>query len=365
MLSVLTTRQWFGRNNSKEFRVSSLKVSICCMKGKFTLPNMIEPPTLMRSLFSGVDPMSVNFISNLRSYNNMFAFTSFGGKIENVGNDGRGPPNFVISGQNYHRIGSLVPSVGERPKFAQLYIYDTKNEVQNRLSHFRDESSHNQLDPSLVEDLLNVMDEHNILVQSFRMVRDFYRLNQEVPVKLRLFRNRSFDPRTYNVPHLSEVATLIAGDFDSSEDGRDKVVRGRDGHFQRIHETHARVRVMLGEFIAFRLQERLVEDSVLFNSKRLFQQFVVDLYSMIESQRLSYIRNNQLNIRADFLACVEEAVTRGDVDYASSIGSRVVLPSSFTGGRKYMFNNCQDAMALNKKFGNPDLFLTMTCNPKW
>ncbi|WJX83022.1 DNA helicase [Trifolium repens] len=30
-----------------------------------------------------------------------------------------------------------------------------------------------------------------------------------------------------------------------------------------------------------------------------------------------------------------------------------------------MFNNCQDAMALCKKFGYPDLFLTVTCNPKW
>jgi hypothetical protein len=30
-----------------------------------------------------------------------------------------------------------------------------------------------------------------------------------------------------------------------------------------------------------------------------------------------------------------------------------------------MFNNCQDAMAICKKFGYPDLFLTFTCNPKW
>jgi hypothetical protein len=85
---------------------------------------------------------------------------------------------------------------------------------------------------------------------------------------------------------------------------------------------------------------------------------------MIESQRLSFIRNNQSNIRADFLSGVEEAVGRGDID-GSLVGSRVVIPSSFTGGRRYMFNNCQDAMALCKKFGYPDLFLTVTCNPKW
>jgi hypothetical protein len=251
----------------------------------------------------------------------------------------------------------------------------------------------------LVEDLLKVMDEHNVLVKSFRMVRDFCNVNQNVPVKLRLFRNRNFDPNTYNVPTVSEVAALIVGDFDSTEDGRDIVVRKYGGKLQRIHETHAkyiplqypllfphgedqydeklkrkvststkslkkRVRVTLREFIAFRLQERVSEESILFNGKRLFQQFVVDLYSMVESQRLSYIRNNQTKIRADFLAGVEEAVERGDIE-GSSVGSRVVIPTSFVGGRRYMFNNCQDAMALCKRYGYPDLFLTVTCNPKW
>jgi hypothetical protein len=67
----------------------------------------------------------------------MFSFTSFGGQVESRGSDGRGPPNFVICGQNYHRIGSLIPNQGDAPKFAQLYIYDTENEVENRLSHFR------------------------------------------------------------------------------------------------------------------------------------------------------------------------------------------------------------------------------------
>jgi hypothetical protein len=66
----------------------------------------------------------------------MFSFTSLGGKIDCPDESKPGPPNFVISGQNYHRIGSLVPKPGEPPKFAQLYIYDTQNEISNRMSHF-------------------------------------------------------------------------------------------------------------------------------------------------------------------------------------------------------------------------------------
>jgi hypothetical protein len=51
------------------------------------------------------------------------------GKFKHLKSDGRGPPQFVISGQNYHLIGSLIPSEGCIPRFAQLYIYDTQNEI--------------------------------------------------------------------------------------------------------------------------------------------------------------------------------------------------------------------------------------------
>lgn len=51
-------------------------------------------------------------------------------------NNGRGPPQFILSGQNHHRIGSLLPEPGSTPKFAQLYIYDTQNEIQNRTKVF-------------------------------------------------------------------------------------------------------------------------------------------------------------------------------------------------------------------------------------
>jgi hypothetical protein len=259
--------------------------------------------------------------------------------------------------------------------------------------------SSNLLDPVLVKDILSVMDESNMLVKSFRMVRDYIDLNQNVPVRLRFFRNRQRDPRIYNVPDIEEVAALVVGDIGDGEAGRDIVVRERDGFLQRLHETHPkyipmqypllfpfgedqyqekiplnfltitntkkkRIRVTLRAFVSYRLQERHSENSIIHLSRKLFQQFVVDLYSMIESQRLSYIRANQDKIRADFLIGIEEAVNRGDVE-ASSIGSRIVLPASFTGGRRYMFNNCQDAMSISKKFGYPDLFLTFTCNPKW
>ena len=43
----------------------------------------------------------------------------------------------ILNGQNFHKIGSLLPVEGRLPKFSQLYIYDTQNEISNRMTHFR------------------------------------------------------------------------------------------------------------------------------------------------------------------------------------------------------------------------------------
>ena len=60
----------------------------------------------------------------------MFAFTSMGGKIDtSINIKGRAPYTFVLSGQNYHYLGSLLPSEGSKPIYSQLYIHDYDNEI--------------------------------------------------------------------------------------------------------------------------------------------------------------------------------------------------------------------------------------------
>ncbi|GBO45271.1 hypothetical protein AVEN_197137-1, partial [Araneus ventricosus] len=39
--------------------------------------------------------------------------------------------------------------------------------------------------------------------------------------------------------------------------------------------------------------------------------------------------------------------------------------SELNGSPHNMQQNYQDAMAMVRKFGKPDLFLTFTCNPSW
>lgn len=59
-----------------------------------------------------------------------------------------------------------------------------------------------------------------------------------------------------------------------------------------------------------------------------------------------------------------DVVDRGDRD-ASNVGKRIILPASFTAGPRYLMQNYQDAMAVCKEYGYPDLFITFTCSAKW
>jgi hypothetical protein len=91
-----------------------------------------------------------------------------GAHIDNPVNDGRGPPLFKICGQVHYRIGSLLPPDGSSPKFIQLYIYDTANEVQNRMNCLGDDiNSQDNLDSDIVNGLIKMLDDHNLLGPCF------------------------------------------------------------------------------------------------------------------------------------------------------------------------------------------------------
>jgi hypothetical protein len=98
--------------------------------------------------------------------------------------------------------------------------------------------------------------------------------------------------------------------------------------------------------------------------KHLYQEWVVDQYSKVESQQLLYIRNNQGPLRAAIYGGVADAIANNDANI-DNLGRLIVLPSSFIGSYRHMVQLYQDSMAIVRQYGKPDLFITMTCNPKW
>ena len=165
----------------------------------------------------------------------------------------------------------------------------------------------------------------------------------------------------------------------------------RGWHLQRIHETHPqydplhyvllfphghegwrigiqyngnrRGQVSVMQFYAYRFMVRNTTNVIL-QGGRLFQQYVVDQYTKMEMQRLRYIKMNQGTLRAEVYQGLSDAVTAGD-DAGVTVGTRIILPATFIGSPRSMIELYQDAMAIVRKYGKPDLFVTFTCNPSW
>ena len=87
------------------------------------------------------------------------------------------------------------------------------------------------------------------------------------------------------------------------------------------------------------------------------------MFAKIEPERINFIRFSQTKLRAEEYIHLKDAI-RDDKD-TSNIGQLIILPSSFTGGMRYMHERKQDAMTYVRCHGRPDLFITFTCNPKW
>jgi hypothetical protein len=129
---------WYQERKEKSRNTSIPKFQLCCGNGKVQLPLLEQPPQLLQDLlFQNQTKASKNYQANARTYNAMFSFTSPGMNLDQTTNKGGGPPTLRLQGQVCHRIGSMLPLPGVRPKFAQLYIYDTDNEIANRMDSFR------------------------------------------------------------------------------------------------------------------------------------------------------------------------------------------------------------------------------------
>jgi hypothetical protein len=97
---------------------------------------------------------------------------------------------------------------------------------------------------------------------------------------------------------------------------------------------------------------------------RLYQEWVVDQYSKVERQRLRWVCLNQTTLRTNQYKGMVDAMQQDGVN-STNFGCMVVLPATFASSPRHMNQLYHDSMALIRKFGKPDLFITMTYNPNW
>ena len=117
------------------------------------------------------------------------------------------------------------------PKFAELYIFDTKNEIENRIRALtKEEPDKQNLDPEIVKGLQRMLDQYNPLVKIFRQARDFLEEHKGIDISIRILGADKSDRIQYEIPHQEELDILIVG--------QDIIVSTHNNGLRRISIFH-------------------------------------------------------------------------------------------------------------------------------
>ena len=357
----------------KAFRFKGER-NFCCGKGKVKVALLPDAPNEMQKLYS-----DKKFLKDARAYNNILAMASVGCATP----DQFKGPNFKIQGKLYHAIGSLIPNDQSKPKFLQLYFYDTDEATDHRLDLMP------RLCPNILKQLTDILQISNSYVKSFKAAYEC--VNEEDELKIILLGDKKKIPsgqhtRKYNLPQGSEVAALMPGEGDGE---LEVVVRDKENHLRTISTLHrsydplsyvlidpygtdgyhtgigkkegSQRNISIAEFYSYRIQVRPGFNQLL-KSRRCFQQYLVDQAAKIENARMKWVLDNQKTIKAEKYNGLLDAAAVGDL---VQVGRKIILPPTITGSPRFYVEKFQDAMAIVRKFGKPTLFITMTCNPEW
>ena len=361
---------------------------LCCAGGKVCLPPLVPPSEPLASLVAGVTAESKHFLVNIRKYNSCFQMTSFGA-TRIIQGDGY-VPSFKVQGQVYHQVGSLLPVADREPTFLQIYFMGDRQQEADQRRRFISGTRE-----SIVLALQDFLHEHNLLVRCFKTALDRMPSDEYVVVIRPDRAPAGQHAGRYNAPTSDEVAVVMVGEQFNS---RDIVIQRREGALRRICDTNRsydalqypilfwqgedgyhfglRMRdpatyvetpkkVSAMNYYAYRLMIRDPAQNHILRCGRVFQQYAVDMYVKIESERLLYIRLNQTQLRAEEYGQLRDAI-RADANVnPQDLGRRVILPATFVGSPRHMAEYTQDALTYVRVHGRPDLFLTFTCNPSW
>ncbi|UYV62947.1 hypothetical protein LAZ67_2002586, partial [Cordylochernes scorpioides] len=179
--------------------------------------------------------------------------------------------------------------------------------------------------------------------------------------------DRTQDVRRYNKPTASEVAVVFQND-----DGEPPFIRDILIHLKPIENQPMLKRISildpnLDALVYPLFYPRAEQDKFnpLLNGGKLTQQFIVDAYVKMEANRLQYIKDNQSKLITEKYSGLMDHISARAENENLNVGKAIILPSSFEGSPRNMQQRYQDAMSIVTKYGKPDLFVTMTCNPKW
>ena len=347
----------------------------CCHKGSVSVPIPIVPDRLHSVITSRT------VVTNMRAYNLALSMAS-------TGHQNLSPAwgMFTLGGRTYHRMSAAYVNPRGPPAFAQIYMLDTAAATDRRLQLFpaAQSGSASNLDASTLGELHDLLLEHNPWIGSFRSAG-----MRNDPVM------EWHSCSSVNMDGMG-LGAMIEGSGPRNivirvgrGNGQDDVIHNIDDRHALYHplayvllfptgtggwsSSLARYRsdgsdagkLTLRQWALYLIQRRVEGPSHLQLCGRLTSELWCDVWAQIEASKLGFLRQPQ--VQATIRSCRFNAVVdcvRDSGDLAM-LGTPVLMPASFVGSAQWYRALYHDAMALPAHFGRPDIFLTMTCNPKW
>ena len=360
--------------------------AMCCREGKVVINDPPMPPKEMEGFFR-----SRMFLEHASSWNKVFSLTSC--SISRILPKGKGPPCFTIFGRTKHYIGPMKSDTPKNVGWIQLYLIDPEVALQKRVDIWKEYFGSPKVQIKLRE-VEQWLQKHNQFIKSFHYARDIHQSIQPARNVSIMFVDdqnpKKAHPRVWNLPTEKGMCGLLidVDELSSDEQYRHVIVRPKGGTTQQVWETHADFMPMHyillfpygtpqwdlhklmqnGRRLTSRMWNRLLlmeregVSNHIFKCSTLFQQFLIETYTQVLLQELRYLKMHQPKIRA---ACYQDIKDNSEADNGEKPGKRIVLPSSVPGSPRYMKMLFRDFLAICRKFGEPDLFITFTCNPKW
>ena len=244
---------------------------------------------------------------------------------------------------------------------------------------------------SIIDTIHQVLHANHPFIAQYKTAWE--RLNEQPAnvdqIRLRLIDDPSKDRRRYNQPTANEIAILIPGQGEA-QSPRDIIIQRREGEYRYSHISdtngmywpmhyplffprgeigwrenipHSRRgksilssydyaiclyakfitdvadeadneegdgKVTMREFAAFYLFPRARRFNIILHGRRLFQEYICDIWATAEQWRLLFIQNNQAQLRMETVRGLQDALPAGEDP--NNIGRRIYLPSSHTNG---------------------------------
>ena len=385
----------FGRHWRQEKVKGKITFMDCCNHGKvkIQMPKEHEYPHEFRELLTLQTAEAKEFRANIRTYNSLLAFGS--SVTKEIRSKEGGPPTYRQLGEYHRKFNcSVQPNGGDTEAFGQLYVIDADVAQGIRMQKSSNVSSATL---ARIDALLRTK---NKFAQAYTMMKeeeakilaDAETRGIETPsIKLLFSLKPGVDKNRYNMPRANEVAAVYVEGPDNETPPAYIAIRPKGRDLKTLHPLDKSVepliypilhptgklgwdmnasknKMSLLKYVKYLSAVRDESKSPFLpylNAGRLTQQWFVDMFLRIDWSRQEYNRKQVNEFISTSYGALNEYLKCRAEELGAELGRKIILPSSYLGSPRYMSEAYDDAMAMVREFGKPDLFITMTCNPKW